>query len=153
MTGWSLLAACLEPVAQVAAVAGLVVIVFQLHVQSQATRIQTWSFVLDASNRRWTNLVNAKGELEKKFALGEVINFHEVIVREINHFRLPKSVSDDLVPHITDVLNRLSFDPILSTQIRELITSEQIFSELRQFAENRAARFGEYEKVAQMLRV
>lgn len=138
--------------ANLATIVGLIFVVLQLRTAAQNSRIQAWAFLLDTSNRRWSHYIAAKDPDEKRFALGELLNFMEVIAGDIVEHRLPHTIAEQITPYFLGNIGLLAREPSLRAEVKSMVLKARTFSELRALALRHRTEFGAvYADVEAML--
>lgn len=148
MNQWPVIAAGAEFVANLTTVACLLFVAWQIRIAAQSSRVQAWAFLLDTSNSRWSAYGCAIAGRERLFALGELLNFLEVLAGDVNKNRLPKAIAEQVAPYLIGVIAMMSRDDEMGNEVRLLRVNEHTFCELRAFCDRRINEFGDYTKVA-----
>lgn len=148
---WECIVAVAPILANAATIIGLVFVVLQLRTAARSARVQAWAFLLDNSNKRWTHYISAKDAAEKRFALGELLNFMEIMAGDINRDRLPYAIVEQVSPYFVGVIDLMAREQTIREGVNSMVSKANTFSELRGLALRHRTEFTAYGDVEQML--
>jgi hypothetical protein len=147
---WPTIAAVAPVMANAATIIGLIFVVLQLRTAARSARVQAWAFLLDTSNKRWSAYGSAVAERERTFALGELLNFFEVLAGDVIRRKLPAAIVEQVAPYLVGAIAMMSRDDQMAGEIRALRVNDKTFCDLRAFSGARITDFGDYPRVARL---